>query len=479
MKKGSLVLQKAVKQFYNIRKQRPRRNWSMSGHPRYQPKELQPFLGYDMWAAWLILVEWCWMLTLAKIGVIPRSDAKYLTNERLYRLLRLITTTRQDEVEKITHHDIIALLELMRKYLPKCLHRWLHYGATSYDIINTAYALQLRFVFQKVFQQKIKEVDALWRKHIARTAKILQAGRTHLQTAMPVTIGFWLSNLHNRFITSARNALELSSKVPGKFTGAVGTSAPLRALIRSKKGEQVVMDMLGLPQADVTTQITPPEPTFRFYAEMVPLSGAMANLGEDVRILQASQFGEIISASSTSSAMPHKTANPIAAENDAGMHVSVIAEFMKPLLTLVSDLQRDLRWSNVMRDYCGVMIYTFQQLKTTERILKTMKINEKRCLENFNVAGHLVVADLLHLALQGEGYPDTHHLVNKVIAPAAGKSGDYLSIELENYLATNPDRRLERAWEKISDKVIYLLHNPHKYLGDAIKIAEREANNKL
>lgn len=479
MKKGSLVLQKAVNQFYAIRKQRPHRNWFMPGNPRYQPDELQPFLGYDMWAAWLILVEWCWMLTLAKIGVMPRSDAKYLTNERFYRLLSLITTTRQDEVEKITHHDIIALLELMRKYLPKCLHRWLHYGATSYDIINTAYALQLRLVFQKVFVQKIKEVDALWRKHIARTARILQAGRTHLQTAMPVTIGFWLSNLHNRFITSARHALEFSSKVPGKFTGAVGTSAPLRALIRSKKGELVVMNMLGLPQAEVTTQITPPEPTFRFYSEMVLFSGAMASLGEDVRILQASQFGEIISASSTSSAMPHKTANPIAAENVAGMHISVIAEFMKPLLTLVSDLQRDLRWSSVMRDYCGIMVYTFQQLKTTERILKSMKINEKRCLENFDVAGHLVVADLLHLALQGEGYPDTHHLVNKVIAPAAGKSGDYLSVELENYLATNPDRRLERAWEKISNKVIYLLHKPHEYLGDAIKIAEREANNKL
>ena len=479
MKKENHLLNEIMDSFALIHKEDKQRNWYMPGDPRYQPAPLQPFLGYDMWANWLIVVEWFWFLTLAKIGVMPEKDAKLLTNNILFKLLRTITTTRQDQEEDKTRHDILALLNLMRQILPKRLHCWLHFGATSYDIINTAYALQLRLVFKYAFLPGLKEVDDLWRRHISNTANILQAGRTHLQTALPVTIGFWLSYLHNRFVKSARLANNLSMQMPGKFTGAVGTSAAQRALIRSKQGEKILMRMLGIPAAEISTQITPPEPMFRFYSELVSLSGAMANLGEDVRILQASQFGEIISASSSSSAMPHKTANPIAAENLAGMHISVIAEFMKPLLTLVSDLQRDLRWSNVMRGYCATMTYVMQQILTTKRVLNSIKINRKKCLDNFAVAGHLVVAELLHLALQVQGYPGTHHLINKIIAPMAAKSGKNLPLVMEEYLVKNPDPALKKSWEAVSNKVVFLLYHPEEYLGDAVKISIRESTNKL
>lgn len=467
-----------------------KRNLYMPGDGRYQPEKLIPFLGYDQWAAWLIIVEWAWMVVLAKLGVMPKSDAKLLTKERLFRLLKMIPTTLQDKTEKDKtlklNHDILALLFLMRKYLPQRLHRWLHFGATSYDIISTAYALQLKLVFKLVFWPELMVVDKMWREKIKEYSSIIQAFRTHLQTALPGTVGFWLTQLHSRFIEGVKAAKYHCKKLEGKFSGATGTHAAAIALIGHRRGEKMLMKLLGLKAARISTQIAPPESMASSYFSMVLLSGCLANFGEDVRILQSSQFGELMTESSSSSAMPHKIANPIAAEQDAGMHITVIAEFMKVLLTLVSDLQRDLRWSNVMRSYSAVAVYSYQQILTTKRILSSMKINKTKCRENFDRQAKLLVAELLHLALQKEGAPDTHHLVNKVIAPEAARSGLNLEEQMNQYCGSqisenrqHPSEEFKRlyiAWRKVPKKIKAILRQPEKYIGDAIKLAERESS---
>lgn len=450
------------------------RNLFMPGDPRYQPGELKPFLGYDNWAAWLILVEWFWMVALAAIGEMPASDARLLTRERLFLLLKKITTTMMDEKEKETKHDILALLELMRLYLPTRLHRYLHLGATSYDIICTAYALQAKYTYQKVFWPQICKVDEIWRGKIEETCEILQEGRTHLQTALPITAGFWLATGHNRFFKTAKMALDRSGEIVGKFSGATGTFSAQKMLFRSLKGEEIIMNILDLPTS-VSTQITPPETLARFYFELLLHSGSMANLGEDTRILQGSMCREVTSASSSSSAMAHKEANPIAAENVAGMHISVIAEFSKVMMTLVSDLQRDLRWSNVMRSYPAVMVFTFQQLKTAERLLTSLKVNEKRCLENYQQDSRLLPAENLHLFLQKEGFPASHVFVNKVIVPAARASG--LNLYDEVILSKNP--LAKRILAKAPDELVRNLMGSDPCLGEAIQIAEAELHNKL
>ncbi|OGZ34619.1 MAG: hypothetical protein A2174_02440 [Candidatus Portnoybacteria bacterium RBG_13_41_18] len=454
----------------------------MPGDGRYQPEELKPFLGYDMWATFLIIVEWFWLLTLAKIGEMPERDAKFLTYERLMRLLFCITTTRQDAIEKETKHDILALLQLMRLYLPRSLHRWLHLGATSYDKICTAYALILQQVFIRIFWPKLQNLDLNWREKIRQYVKIVQAGRTHLQTALPVTIGFWLACLHHRFIDSARRAFHLVTLVPGKFSGAVGTSAAIRTMLPKIDAEGELMKMLGLKPAKFSTQITPSEASARFYFEMVLMSGVLGNFGEDIRILQSSMCGELTSAASSSSTMAHKKANPIVAENVCGMHVDVIAEFMKVLLTLVSDLQRDLRWSSVMRSFSAIMTYGFNQITSAEKVLKSLTVNEVKVSQNFKAEAKLVMAELLHLSLQKNGYPDTHTLVNKIVVPRSAETGADLAMTVDELIergTIDVDGQLEKAWGRVSPSIVELLKNPERYTGDAIKLAKKEAKNKL
>jgi adenylosuccinate lyase len=455
-----------------------RRNMQMPGDGRYQPAALIPYLGYDQWADWLIIVEWFWLKTLAVMEVVPQNSAKLLTDKCLSLMLASITTTEQDRQEKITKHDILALLALMRQYLPKELVRWLHYCATSYDIINTAYALQIKVVFEKVFVPQLKRVDEIWRQKIDDNAHIIQAGRTHLQTALPITVGFWLAGLHNRFVQTARRANTLSGQIPGKFCGAVGTSASQRVLIKSREGEKIIMEMLGLPVAEVCTQITPPEATARFYHEMLLLSGVMANLGEDVRILQSSQFGEVTSHSSTSSAMSHKTGNPILAENVTGMHVNVVAEFSKITTTLISDLQRDLRWSCVMRSYSAMLVYVYQQLVTTERLLKSLNVNHTQCGRNFEKNKYVVPSELLHLALQREGLEHAHDFVNQVVIPEASIQNEDLLHVIAGFDESEIPPELVKWREKPTEIGLYLEH-PESYTGDAIEIAQREAKNEL
>lgn len=455
------------------------RNLQMSGDPHYQPRDLRPFLGYDQRAGWLVIVEWFWMLALAKCNIMPKRERQLLTLGLLEKLLANITTTQITRLERTKlGHDILALLWHMRKILPEPLHKWLHWGLTSYDVICTAYALQARETFRRRTLPRMQDVDREWRILIAAHKNTRQMGRTHLQDALPITVGCWLAVLHSRFVEAAREASVKSNHILGKFSGAVGTSAALRAFT-NKDVEAEALVLLGLPKARPGTQVVQPEGLERFYNEIVLVSAALANLGDDVRHLQASAIGEVISASSTSSTMSHKRANPVGAEQADGMHVSVRSEFDKVVQTLNSTLQRDLRWSNVMRGFNAILVFTYQQLNSAERVLKSFSVDKNRCHENFQVSAKLVVAEALHLALQREGYLKAHTLVNKKIVPGAVLSGNNLAVEMDAYAKRSRNKALRTAWQNVPPKIRYILEHPQDYLGDAIRIAEHEVFNML
>lgn len=455
---------------------------AMSGDPHYRPKALQAYLGYDQRVSWQILVAWFWMVALAQAKIMPAACAKLLTKKLLQTMLVKITTTKVTRVERTqTKHDILALLKLMRKEMPRELYPYLHIALTSYDVISTAYAVQLQQTFSNVFYPQACVVDHLWRIQIQRYANTLFMERTHLQDALPGTVGYSLSVPHSRFVGSVMQARIWANQVNGKFSGAIGTGAALKELFPEQylKLERVALDLLGLPPAKISTQIVQPENMERFYHELQLTSKALAQLGENVRHLQASSIGEVTSASSTSSTMPHKGANPVAAEQIAGMSNSVLGEFIKIALSANSDLGRDLRNSNVMRGYNAVMVFAYQQLLTAERLLQSFRVDEDRCIQNFWVNGKLVTAELLHLSLQLAGYPGAHALVNKVIVPRASKSGQTLAATMIVHLSDSRNTKLKAAWSKVPERVIRTLDNSDEYIGRAAEMARAECKNKL
>jgi adenylosuccinate lyase len=462
--------------------QQPGRNLQMSGDPQYQPKDLQPYLGYDQRVGWQIIAEWAWMHILVQQGLFPEGVAKFLATETLAKLLQEITTTKVTELERRPEvgHDIIALLMLMREYLPPELHPVLHDCSTSYDPISTAFALQAKATFKDVFYPKAKSIDKIWRECIRENSRIIQVGRTHLQDGLPTTVGAWLAVLHCRFVKNVRRSAGAAAEIHGKWSGAIGRKNALKVFSRDYSlYEEAMMRTLGLPAPDLATQLPLPEGMERFYHEIVLVSASLANLGEDVRHLQASAIREVKTESSTSSAMSHKDSNPIAAENLAGMHVSVRAEFMKVLETMNSDLFRDLRYSNVMRGYSAVLVFAYQQLLTAHRLFKNFKVDKAQCLANFSRSGNLMVAELLHLYLQRKGYPGAHELVNKTIVPLARGSGNNLAKEMDIFVKVSQDEDLKQIWGGAPNQLLYHLCHPEEYIGDSIMIAEIELTNML
>lgn len=457
----------------------PGRNLFMPGHGKYQPKDLRPYLGYDQEVGWQIIAEWGWLHSLAINEKMPSASAELLTNELLGSLLRNITSTQVAELERKVGHDIRALVLLMQEHLPEPLRRWVHWCQTSYDPISSGYAIQAKQTFDRVFYPKCQKISAMWREHIDKYAGTLQMGRTHLQDASPITAGAWLAVLHHRFANNARRARISAGEIHGKFSGAVGLRNVLTALAKELPLEETVLRILGLPSPEIATQIPLPEGLERYYHDLTLISAGLANFGEDVRHLQSSAIEEVRSASSTSSTMSHKTANPVTAENMAGMHVSVRTAYLAVLETVNSDMQRDLRYSNVMRSYPEVTVFTYQQLLTAERLLASFAVDGEKCEMNFWKNGRFVVAELLHLALQEQGYAGAHELLNQVIVPMARAVRKDLVDTMDEYVAEESHEDVRMFWDQVSEETRHLIAHPERYLGEAVKAARAEVLNGL
>jgi len=486
--KGNMLLEKYV-DLIEEAAQQPRRSLSLPMTERYwKNNDIKTFLGYDQLVLWQVVVEIMWLHFLKQIKF---ADV-HIKDKDLKRLFS-ITTTMQDEVEKKgvgpkklgKGHDILALLQLIKMPLA-------HMGLTSYDTICTAHALMYAASFQKEIVPAMLNLDRLWREKIAENARVLQMGRTHFQNAIPIMVGFWLSMSHNRFQRNAKKADAACGELTGTITGAVGTSAALKALgiidcyerssfsnKASSYEEYFLCNMLGLGEPCISSQIVQPELLTRFFFELVMVSGSLANLGEDARILQGSAIKELQTESSSSSTMAHKDANPVVAENIAGTYTTILSDFMKPLQNQVSLLQRDLKGSGPMRDYTAIPAYVYLQILNETKLLKSMIINREQCRSNFEKDKYYVMGELLHLALNLAGMSDSHEFVNKEVVPYA-KKAEVTLVDVVDYLVgKGGDSRVRKYWSIVPDETKELLVHPERYTGLASEISYQQSRKKL
>lgn len=459
-------------------------NLALPGNPRYQPKSLQKIFGYDNLYRTYIEVEIANLLTLAEIGVIPKKDIDFLTSERIEKLLA-ITTTRVDQTEReITKHDIRALVMEMQKILPKRLGRWVHVVLTSYDTIDTGRALQYKRALDLVLMPAAREVIGLMSGMVRENAEVLQIGRTHKQHALPITVGFWMATILNRLIYNADKMQKFGDDLAGKISGAVGAyNAQVGLGLLARTGdisyEERVLNKLGLKPAPISTQILPPEPLSYFLFSVVMMSAALGQLGRDGRNLMSSEIGEILEAfdknQTGSSTMAHKR-NPINFENLEGMWLRTKNEYGKVWETLISDNQRDLVGSSVLRDLPIILVNVQQQLDTLRRkkdgvpFLARVRVDREACKQNFERNRNVILAEPLYIALQMAGYRgDAHELVNQKMTPIAKSEGKLL-VEVLAELAES-DMTIRDAYETIPDEIFQMLHQPENYIGLACEKA--------
>jgi adenylosuccinate lyase len=453
----------------------------MPGFPKYQPKDLQEFFGYDNLFREFANVEFSTLFTLADIGVIPPDDIVLLTSEIRDQIMAIPTTEVVRIEREITKHDIRAWILLANAILPEPLRKWLHILLTSYDPLDTCRILQFLLAYQKVVKPKLRKVIAILITLIERYANTLQIGRTHGQHAIPITVGFWLATILKRILTNAEHMEKFSQQLVGKISGAVGpynAQVGLAVLARcgKKTFEERVLERVGLQPGSISTQILLPEPLAYFLFSATMTTAAFGQLGRDCRHLMRTEIAEIgepfSDEQSGSSTMAQKR-NPINFENTEGMWIDTKNEFGKVMDTLISDHQRDLVSSPVARKFPTILVNLTCQLDTLLRedsnglsFLSRMTVNEAACRKNFELTENVLMSEPLYIALQMAGYPgDAHKLVNHTLVPQCTKHGR--SLIDAAFIEAEVDKDLADALQRIPEEVVDLLGKPWLYIGKA------------
>jgi len=465
-------------------------NLMLPGNPRYQPKSLQGIFGYDHLVGSMIEVEIQHLLALAAIDVIP--DRLVACQEPKIRGdLCAITTTMVDERERRTKHDVRALVELIRERLAPELAPFVHLGLTSYDVIDTGRVMQYRTAYSTVIRPLCLRLIGAWANLVEREADTPQIGRTHGQHAIPITVGFWLGTVLDRFMNAFGELHRAYCHLTGKITGAVGASNVITLLgwddaaraIGVASYEELLLGRLDVQPATSSTQICPPEAIANFLFHCVQLSLVIEQLATDCRHLMRTEIGEVMEEFAVgqvgSSTMAHKR-NPATFENEDGFATIQRGLFGMVLETMVSEHQRDLTGSVVMRNWPVIVVNLVYQLErllgqptsTSRPFIERIVVNRERCLRNLEMQSAVYTAEPFYVLLQLYGYEgDAHDLVNHTLVP--GVAGTELSIVdlAASMAAEEPDSMLGRAWSAIPGEKLAALRDPVHYCGKSVQVA--------
>src|SRR5712692_6787517 len=252
-------------------------------------KALHPYLSAAAAIKYMARVEGALALALADVGIADKSVANAIA-----RAADRITPQEVAEEETRTRHDVRALVNVIRAQVPDEAKRFVHLGATSYDIVDTANALRYRECVERVVVPTVGALVARCISIAEAEADTPQIGRTHGRHAEPVTFGFAMAEYVARFGERLEHLRGVARRLPGKLSGAVGAYNAQSLLVADPRAlEGRFLRTLGLPAAPVSTQIVPPEGWADLAHACITALGAMANLADDMRQLQRSEIGEV------------------------------------------------------------------------------------------------------------------------------------------------------------------------------------------
>lgn len=261
---------------------------------------------YDAWLAVEILADEAW----SKLGHIPAEDVAKIKANAQFSIPRIL------EIEQETRHDVVAFTRAVSESLG-AERKWVHYGLTSTDVVDTAYGYLLKQA-NAILRADIDALLAVIAKQAKRYQDTVMMGRTHGVHAEPTTFGLklalWYSELkrHKERFEAAAEGVEA-----GKISGAVGTFANILPFV-----ESYVCEQLGIRAQEISTQVLPRDLHAAYVAEMALLATSIEKFATEIRGLQKSETREVeeyfAKGQKGSSAMPHKR-NPIGSENITGL----------------------------------------------------------------------------------------------------------------------------------------------------------------
>ena len=337
--------------------------------------------------------------TLAEAGVVPREAAAIL------RQRARVDVARINEIEAKVRHDVIAFTIAVQESVadPEAA-RWLHYGLTSNDVVDTAQALLIREASHLV-EKKIEALGEALERRAWEFKDTPEIGRTHGVHAEPITFGLKIANWYaeNRR-DLARFQVAAQQIAVGKISGAVGTCTHLGPEI-----EQKICHRLGLATAPITSQVIERDRHAQYLTTLAVVAASLERIAQEIRHLQRTEVREVEEPfggeQRGSSAMPHKR-NPVSSEQICGLARVVRANSLAALENVALWHERDISHSSVERVILpDSTILVDYMLHRTAEIVANMKVFPERMLRNLNATQGLVFSGQLLQDLVEHGAP--------------------------------------------------------------------------
>lgn len=434
---------------------------------RYGRKEVKEIFGETARLQYLLDVEAALARAHAKVGNISKSDASEITKKASTKFVK---PERVKEIEAETKHDIMAVTRALAEQCKGDAGKYIHLGATSYDIVDTANALQFADStarIQKGLKELRKTLTDLAKKH----KKTVMPGRTHGQHTIPITFGLKMAAYAMEVDRHLERIFECKSRLlVGKLSGAVGTGAALGK--NALKLQEEMLKELKLGIEDVSTQIVCRDRYNELLGVLCNISTSMEKFSTEIRNLQRDEIGEVAEAFEAkkqvgSSTMPHKR-NPITCEQICGLARLVRAYATPTYENAVQWHERDLcNSSNERFIIPHSIILTDWIVYKTNDVFKNLKVFPDRMKKNMEISKGLPMAESLMTTLisKGMGRGDAHELMRKTALEAASQNKSLKEV----FIKENKKLKL------LSDKEINDALNPKNYLGATEKIIDRVA----
>jgi adenylosuccinate lyase len=334
---------------------------------------------------------------LAGLGVVPDADAREIRAKASFEAERVA------EVERVTKHDVAAFVQVVAGSVGPA-GRWVHFGLTSSDVLDTGLALQLRDA-SDLLLQRLERLLAVAKRIALANRDVVMAGRTHGVVAEPTSFGhkaaLWTFEL-DRDRDRLRRARESASV--GAISGAVGTYAQVDPRV-----EEEVCAKLGLRAAEASSQIVARDRHAELMGVLAITASTLDAIATEIRHLARTEVREVQEPFTTgqkgSSSMPHKR-NPVRCERVTGLARVIRGNLQAALENTVLWHERDISHSSAERVILpdSTIALHFMLAEMTE-VLDGLVIDPERMRENLQVGGGLAFSQNVLLALVDAGLP--------------------------------------------------------------------------
>jgi adenylosuccinate lyase len=431
---------------------------------RYGRKELKDIFSETRRLQYLLDVEAALARAHAKVGNIPKSAANEITKKAS---IKYVKVDRVNKIEAETKHDVMAITRVLAEQCSGESGKYIHLGATSYDIVDTANALQFADSTEYI-RKGLKDLRKTLVSLANKYKKTVMVGRTHGQHTIPITFGLKMAGYAMEVERHLERLFECKSRlIIGKLSGAVGTGAALGK--NALKLQEEMLKELKLGVEDVSTQIVCRDRYNELLGVLCNIATSMEKFATEIRNLQRDEIGEVAEAFEEkkqvgSSTMPHKR-NPITCEQICGL-ARVVRGFIIPTY------ENAIQWHE--RDLCNSaserfifphsIILTDWIVYQTNIVFKNLKVFPERMKKNLEISKGLPMAESLMTTLirKGMGRGEAHELMRKTSLKAVEKNKTLKEVFLEE------NKKLKLLTEKeINDAL-----KPKNYLGVAEKIVD-------